>query len=88
MELVREIRDIDSDEITINVPEGLRRKRVEIIMFPLKDVGKKLKKRKPTVSGLCGLWKDDRSPEAIINEIYSHRTGFGGREVSYDKPEY
>ncbi len=81
MELVREIRDIDSDEITINVPEGFRRKRVEIIMFPIKEGVKKLKKRKATVSGLCGLWKDDRSPEEIINEIYSHRTRFGGRKV-------
>lgn len=36
---------------------------------------------KPTSSGLCGLWKDDRNAEDIVEDIYSHRTGFGGREI-------
>lgn len=27
-------------------------------------------------TGLCGIWKDDRSTEEIIADIYSSRTGF------------
>ena len=32
-------------------------------------------------SGLCGIWQDERTSEEIIKDIYSHRTGFGNREV-------
>ncbi len=32
-------------------------------------------------SSLCGIWKDDRSAEEIINDIHSYRTGFGGRDI-------
>jgi len=39
------------------------------------------KKAKVGGSGLCGIWKDDRSTEEIIKDIYAHRTGFGGRGV-------
>ena len=32
-------------------------------------------------SGLCGIWKDDRSSGEIIEDIRSHRTGFGKRQI-------
>jgi len=32
-------------------------------------------------SGLCGIWKDDRSAAEIIRDIRSRRTGFGQRQV-------
>jgi hypothetical protein len=32
-------------------------------------------------SGLCGTWKDDRSSGEIIEDIRSHRTGFGKRQI-------
>ena len=32
-------------------------------------------------SGLCGIWKDDRSAAEIIEDIRSRRTGFGQRQV-------
>ena len=32
-------------------------------------------------SGLCGIWKDSRSADELVEDIYSHRTGFGGRKV-------
>lgn len=32
-------------------------------------------------SGLCGIWKDDRSATEIIEDIRSRRTGFGQRQV-------
>jgi len=33
-------------------------------------------------SGLCGAWHDDRSAEDIINDIRSHRSGLGRRQIS------
>jgi len=39
------------------------------------------KKGATKVSGLCGIWKDDRSAAEIIKDIRLHRTGFGGRKV-------
>lgn len=38
-------------------------------------------KIKPKESGLCGIWVDEREADEIIEEIHSHRTGFGGRRV-------
>jgi hypothetical protein len=86
MEMIRENRDIDSDKITIKVPKEFRKKRVEILVFPIE----KLEKMEPVskdleeelnTSGLCGLWEDERSSQEIIDDIYSHRTGFGNRQV-------
>ncbi|MCL0066153.1 hypothetical protein M1N79_04685 [Dehalococcoidia bacterium] len=38
------------------------------------EKGMGLTPREGTV--LCGIWKDDRSAEEIIGDIYSSRTGF------------
>jgi hypothetical protein len=35
MEIVREFRNIDSDKITIKVPKEFKKKRVEILVFPI-----------------------------------------------------
>lgn len=34
------------------------------------------------VSGLCGIWKDSRDADVIIDDIQSARTGFGDRDIS------
>ena len=85
MELIREVRDIDSDKIIINVPKEFRKRRVEILVLPLEELKKKKigseDHEKFGASGLCGLWQDERSPEEIVNDIYSNRTGFGNRQV-------
>lgn len=87
MELIREIRDIDSDKIIINVPKEFRKRRVEILVLPLEELKKKKagpedhENEEYGASGLCGLWQDERSPEEIVNDIYSNRTGFGNRQV-------
>jgi hypothetical protein len=86
MEIVREFRNIDSDKITINVPKEFRKKRVEILVFPIETSEKEESvsedvEEKLNASGLCGLWEDERSSEEIIDDIYSHRTGFGNRQV-------
>ncbi len=88
MELIREIRDIDSDKIIIKVPKEFRKKRVEILVLPLdksekeETLSEDLEKEELTTeSGLCGIWQDERTSEEIIDDIYSHRTGFGNRQV-------
>ncbi|NIM11579.1 MAG: hypothetical protein GTO45_05750 [Candidatus Aminicenantes bacterium] len=89
MDIIREIRDIDSDKIIINVPKRFRSRKVEILVLPLEKFGDEegetisedLKSEEPNTSGLCGLWQDERKPEEIINDIYSHRTGFGDRKI-------
>lgn len=40
------------------------------------------KKGEAKGSGLCGIWKDERSAAEIIEDIRLHRTGFGGRKVT------
>ncbi|MBI5185158.1 MAG: hypothetical protein HZA01_05465 [Nitrospinae bacterium] len=39
------------------------------------------KKREAKGSGLCGIWKDERSAVEIIRDIRLRRTGLGGRKV-------
>lgn len=42
----------------------------------------KQKKRKEKSTSLCGLWKDSRNADEIIEDIYSHRTRFSGRDIA------
>jgi hypothetical protein len=87
MEIIREIREIDSDTITITIPKAFRKKKVEILVLPLEisekeEIDPKGKKEAElNASGLCGIWQDERTSEEIIKDIYSHRTGFGNRQV-------
>ena len=91
MEAIRNIRNIDAENIMIKVPKEFLKKRVEIIIRPLdqsdedvreswKDVLEK--QEPPAESGLCGIWDDERTPDEIIDDIYSHRSGYGGRQVN------
>ena len=85
MELIREIRNIDSDTIVINVPKEFRKKRVEILVLPLELTIVSPENSEiddPNTSGLCGLWQEERTSDEIINDIYSHRTGYGNRKVT------
>jgi hypothetical protein len=87
MELIREIREIDSDRIVIKVPLEFKKKMVEILVFPLDlfkaegDPADKPGQEKTSASGLCGIWEDDRTPDEIIDDIHSSRTGFGNRQI-------
>ena len=39
-------------------------------------------KRKITKnSGLCGIWKDERSADEIIKDIYKNRIGFSSKSI-------
>lgn len=41
MEAIREIRSIDSDEIVIKLPEGFKKRLVEIIVLPVDESSEK-----------------------------------------------
>jgi len=34
-----------------------------------------------STSGLCGVWRDDRSAEEIVEDLRSHRSGYGARRI-------
>lgn len=37
MQMIREIREIESERLVINIPREFRRKKVEVIIFPLNE---------------------------------------------------
>lgn len=41
MQMIREFREIDSDEIVIKIPRSFKEKRVEVIILPAEAPGKK-----------------------------------------------
>ena len=40
-----------------------------------------LKQQVTKNSGLCGIWKDKRSANEIVKEIYDSRSGFSGKRI-------
>jgi len=46
-----------------------------------KDIPNNLKILQMTGSGLCGIWKDKRDADEIIDDIKSARTGFANRNI-------
>ncbi|MGD2086773.1 MAG: hypothetical protein PVH61_11370 [Candidatus Aminicenantes bacterium] len=38
MEALREIREIDSDKLVIEIPESFRKRKVEIIVLPIDEI--------------------------------------------------
>lgn len=66
--VLREIREIPDTAL----PQVL--KIIRSLRESLRAV-KVSREPKPTKSGLCGIWKDDRSAKDIIDDIYEHRTG-------------
>jgi len=72
--ILKEIRELPGDVI----PHALKiiRSLKESISFRSAPVKKDQKS-----SGLCGIWKDPRSAEEIMEDIRKHRTGFSSREV-------
>ena len=38
MEAIREIREIDSDKLLIDIPERFRKRKVEIIVLPIDEI--------------------------------------------------
>ena len=69
----------DGEKVILKEPINLEKgKQFDVIITfvePVKTVEEKDIKR------FCGIWKDDRSAEEIIEEIYKQRDNFGMREV-------
>lgn len=72
--ILKEIKGLPEETLPLIVKILQSLRESIIAVKPKKSAGKKS-------SGLCGIWKDDRSVDEIINDIYSHRTGFGGRDI-------
>jgi len=71
-EILREIR---------NLPESALPKVLKLIQFFKNELLERRLEEKRRSTGFCGIWEDERSADEIIDDIYSHRTGFGGRKI-------
>lgn len=69
--VIKELRKIPED----SMPQVVK------ILRTLKSVSVSTKKERIKESRLCGIWRDKRNAEEIIEEIHSHRSGFGGRRI-------
>ncbi len=63
------------------IPEDSMPQVVKILRSLKKSISVATKKERIKKSGLCGIWRDKRNAEEIIEEIHSHRSGFGGRRI-------
>ncbi len=72
--LIKEIRGIPKIS-QYRVIQMLRTLKVK------KDISNNSKILQVTGSGLCGIWKDKRDADEIIDDIRSARTGFGNRNI-------
>ena len=71
---LKELREIPGESLP-QVIKILRSLKQSILTARSMEQGKTQR------SGLCGIWKDSRRDEEIIEDIYSHRSGFGGRSI-------
>ncbi len=67
--ILKEIRELPG-EVMPQVLKIVRSVRESL------SIGRISSKKREHVSGLCGIWQDDRSAEEIIEDIRKHRTGF------------
>ncbi|MCK4760726.1 MAG: hypothetical protein KAW12_00905 [Candidatus Aminicenantes bacterium] len=75
MQVIREVREVESEEIVIRVPKEYRKKRVEVIILPLLDEkpGKEFSKEIEDFLSLggSGCWEGD------LDEMRRSRDGIG-----------
>ncbi|MCZ7401510.1 MAG: hypothetical protein O8C61_04740 [Candidatus Methanoperedens sp.] len=72
--ILNEIKEIPDEALPMVI------KILQTLKETLVTVKSKKKIQKKS-SGLCGIWKDNRNADEIIDDIHSFRTGFGGREI-------
>ena len=72
--IIEEIRQIP-DEVIPEIITILRsfKKGIQTISTSKQQISKN--------SGVCGIWKDERSADEIIKEIYDSRTGFSSKSI-------
>jgi hypothetical protein len=74
MEMIREVREIDAEELVIHIPEEFRKRKVEVIILPLdKKTEKKLSEETEYFLSLggSGCW------EGNLDEMRESRNGIG-----------
>lgn len=72
MNVLREIREVNSDIIEIKVPEEFKEKKLEIIVFPLEEADRKFttrKKRNLTIYKCYGKKKNFSRDDAYYDRI-------------------
>lgn len=85
MQVIREIKEIDSDKIVIDVPEEFRESKVEVIIAPVnEDAGKKFSKEVEDFLKLggSGCWEGD------LDEMREKRNGVGWYFSYYRLSQY
>jgi len=72
--ILKEIRDMPL-EVMPEIISILRsfKKSIKTISTSKQQISKN--------SGLCGIWKDTRSADEIIDQIYDSRTGFSSQRI-------
>ena len=72
--ILKEIRDMPLEVMPeiINILRSFK-KRIKTISTSKQQISKN--------SGLCGIWKDTRSADEIIDQIYDSRTGFSSQRI-------
>ena len=63
------------------LPESALPKILKLIEFLKNELLDQKLEEKRESTGFCGIWEDERSADDIIDDINSHRTGFGGRKI-------
>jgi hypothetical protein len=64
-----------------NLPQSALSKILKLIQFYKNELLEEKSEEKRKTTGFCGIWEDERSADEIIDDIYSHRTGFGSRKI-------
>jgi len=70
--IIKEIKEL---------PEAELSRILKLIKFFKTELIVQEKHENREATGFCGIWEDERSADEIIDDISSHRTGFGNREV-------
>ncbi|HGE72688.1 TPA: DUF104 domain-containing protein [Candidatus Poribacteria bacterium] len=69
----------DGEKIIPKEPIDLEKgKQFDVIITFVKPIRKG---RKRDIRRFCGIWKDERNAEEIVDEIYRQRNNFNIREV-------
>lgn len=73
--ILKDVREMPGEVLpqVVKIIHSLKESVLSVKVTPKKGAAKG--------SGICGIWKDDRSSAEIIKDIRLHRTGFGGRKV-------
>lgn len=70
MEFIREIKKIEDNTITIELPENYKNKEVEILVLPFEDTGKKESAKRRPFDSLKEISLDTRTFKFNREELH------------------